>query len=78
MDWRETLRTAVEALNARRMRSALTMLGILIGIAAVMLTVGLGLGAQAQITSQINSLGSNMIIVTPSQTTNSSGWRGGW
>ena len=77
MDWRETVRTAIDALNARRMRSALTMLGILIGIAAVMLTVGLGQGAQTSITNQINSLGSNMIIVTPSQTTGSTGFRGG-
>ena len=69
MEWTETVRTAVAALNARRMRSLLTMLGILIGITAVMLTVGLGQGAQAQITSQINSLGSNMIIVTPSSST---------
>jgi len=53
------------------------MLGILIGIAAVMLTVGLGQGAQQQITSQINSLGSNMIIVTPSSSTSSGGFRGG-
>jgi putative ABC transport system permease protein len=77
MEWRETIRTAFDALNARRMRSALTMLGILIGIAAVMLTVGLGLGAQKQITESINSLGSNMIIVSPAQTTSSGGWRGG-
>lgn len=76
MGWTETLRTAVAALNARRMRSALTMLGILIGIAAVMLTVGLGQGAQQQITSQINALGSNMIVVTPSQSS-SGGFRGG-
>ncbi len=77
MGWTETLRTAIAALNARRMRSLLTMLGILIGIAAVMLTVGLGQGASAQISSQINSLGSNLIIVSPSQTTTSGGFRGG-
>lgn len=77
MGWAETARTAIAALNARRLRSLLTMLGILIGIAAVMLTVGLGQGASAQITSQINSLGSNMIIVSPSQTTSSGGFRGG-
>jgi len=77
MEWTETIRTAIAALNARRMRSLLTMLGILIGIAAVMLTVGLGQGAQQQITEQINSLGSNMIIVSPSQTTSSGGFRGG-
>jgi len=77
MEWTETIRTAVSALNARRMRSLLTMLGILIGIAAVMLTVGLGQGASQQITSQINSLGSNLIIVTPSSSTSSGGFRGG-
>jgi len=77
MGWMETVRTAIAALNARRMRSALTMLGILIGIAAVMLTVGLGQGASASITNQINSLGSNLIVVSPSQTTTSGGFRGG-
>jgi len=76
MGWAETVRTAFSALNARRMRSALTMLGILIGIAAVMLTVGLGQGAQQQITSQINALGSNLIVVTPTQAS-SGGFRGG-
>lgn len=76
MGWGETVRTAISALNARRMRSALTMLGILIGIAAVMLTVGLGQGAQASITDQINSLGSNLIVVSPSSSS-SGGFRGG-
>ncbi len=77
MDWKETIGTAVSALNARRMRSLLTMLGILIGIAAVMLTVGLGQGAQQSITERISSLGSNLIIVTPAQSTSSGGFRGG-
>ncbi|MFZ0531120.1 MAG: ABC transporter permease [Propionicimonas sp.] len=77
MEWTETVRTAIAALNARRMRSILTMLGILIGITAVMLTVGLGQGAQQQITQQINSLGSNLIIVSPSSSTSSGGFRGG-
>jgi len=72
----ETVRTAVEALNARRMRSVLTVLGILIGIAAVMLTVGLGQSAQNSITSQINSLGSNLLIVTPAANQSSGGFRG--
>lgn len=65
MSWSETLRSAVEALLGRRMRSLLTMLGILIGIAAVMLTVGLGEGARLQITKEINKLGSNLLIVMP-------------
>jgi len=77
MEWKETIGTAVSALNARRMRSLLTMLGILIGIAAVMLTVGLGQGAQQSITAQISSLGSNLIIVSPTQSTSSGGFRGG-
>ena len=63
MTFLETVRTAFTAVMGRKMRSALTMLGILIGIASVMLTVGLGQGAQQQITSQINKLGSNLIIV---------------
>jgi putative ABC transport system permease protein len=77
MSWGETIRTALHALNARRMRSLLTVLGILIGISAVILTVGLGEGAQKSITDQINSLGSNLLIVTPSAGTSSSGIRGG-
>ena len=77
MEWKEAISTAISALNARRMRSLLTMLGILIGIAAVMLTVGLGQGASASITSRINALGSNLIVVTPSQSTSSGGFRGG-
>jgi putative ABC transport system permease protein len=64
MNMFETVRTAFTAVMGRKMRSALTMLGILIGIASVMLTVGLGQGAQKSITDQINKLGSNLLIVT--------------
>ncbi|GAB3072343.1 ABC transporter permease [Intrasporangium mesophilum] len=78
MSWVETLRTALDAIRTRRMRSALTVLGILIGIAAVILTVGLGQGAQAQVANQINSLGSNLLIVSPGSSTSSSGVRGGF
>ncbi len=76
MTWTETLRTAWEALNGRRMRSLLTMLGILIGIAAVMLTVGLGEGARLQIGKEINKLGSNLLIVIPGNGGLSSGLSG--
>nr|WP_238362337.1 ABC transporter permease [Actinopolymorpha pittospori] len=58
------------------MRSTLTVLGILIGIAAVILTVGLGLGAQTTISAQVDALGSNLLIVTPGSTT-TGGVRGG-
>jgi len=77
VSWSETIRTAYEAIRTRRLRSALTMLGILIGIAAVMLTVGLGQGAQAKVADQINQLGSNLLIVSPGSTTSSTGVRGG-
>lgn len=77
MSWAETARIAAEALLARRMRSLLTMLGILIGIAAVMLTVGLGEGARLAINQQISSLGSNLLIVLPGDSSGLSGSSGG-
>jgi putative ABC transport system permease protein len=78
VNWLETLRTAVDAVRAHRLRSLLTMLGIVIGISSVVLTVGLGLGAQDQVREQIDSLGSNLLIVSPGSSTNSSGVRGGF
>lgn len=78
MTWPETFRTALDAIRTRRMRSALTVLGILIGIAAVMLTVGLGQGAQQQVASQIDKLGSNLLIVSPGSSTSLAGVRGGF
>ena len=73
MSWWETLRTGLEAVRTHRLRSSLTMLGILIGIAAVILTVGLGEGAQKKVSSQINALGSNLLIVSPGSSTSSTG-----
>jgi putative ABC transport system permease protein len=78
MSWLDTFRTGFEAIRTHRLRSGLTMLGILIGIAAVILTVGLGEGAQAQVRSQINALGTNLLIISPGSTTSSSGVRGGF
>jgi putative ABC transport system permease protein len=78
MRWLETLSTAWDAIRARRLRSILTMLGIVIGIASVILTVGLGQGAQNQVKEQISALGSNLLIVSPGSTTSSSGVRGGF
>ncbi|PJI86698.1 ABC transporter permease [Luteimicrobium subarcticum] len=78
MSWGETLSTGWHAIRAHSMRSLLTVLGILIGIAAVILTVGLGLGTQKDVSAQISSLGSNLLIVTPGSTTSSAGVRGGF
>lgn len=78
MSWIETLRTALDAVRAHRLRSVLTMLGIVIGISSVILTVGLGQGAQDQVKQQISALGSNLLIVSPGSSTSSSGVRGGF
>jgi len=78
MQWRDTVRTATEAVRTHRLRSALTMLGILIGITAVILTVGLGNGAKADVRDQINELGTNLLVVSPGSSTDSSGVRGGF
>jgi putative ABC transport system permease protein len=78
MTWFDTLRTALEAMRTHRMRSALTVLGILIGIAAVILTVGLGIGAQQQVTAQVEALGTNLLIISPGSTTSTTGLRGGF
>ncbi|MCW2786147.1 MAG: macrolide transporter permease [Marmoricola sp.] len=78
MNWLETLRTAADAVRSHRMRSLLTMLGIVIGISSVVLTVGLGLGAQDKVRSQIDALGSNLLIVSPGSSTGTGGVRGGF
>ena len=78
MNGRETLRTAAEAVQQHRLRSLLTMLGIVIGISSVILTVGLGQGAQDEVRDQIDALGSNLLIVSPGSSTDSSGIRGGF
>ncbi|MFA7267593.1 MAG: ABC transporter permease, partial [Candidatus Nanopelagicales bacterium] len=70
-------RTALEALRLHRMRSTLTVVGIMIGVAAVILTVGFGQGAQDQVKSQIDSLGSNLLVISPGSSTSSGGIRGG-
>jgi putative ABC transport system permease protein len=62
----EALALAVSGLNANRLRSALTMLGIMIGVSAVILLVAVGNGTSVQVQSQIQSLGSNIIYIYPS------------
>ncbi len=74
----DTIRTALEALRSHRLRSGLTVLGIMIGIAAVILTIGLGQGAQDQVKSAIDSLGTNLLTVSPGSTTSSTGVREGF
>ncbi|MBV8580666.1 MAG: ABC transporter permease [Candidatus Eremiobacteraeota bacterium] len=75
----QTVRLALQALVRNRSRSLLTMLGIVIGVAAVIVTVAIGTGASSSVANQINGLGSNLIIVIPGsvQTTGAKTGNGG-
>jgi len=72
----ESIRVSLRALRANKLRSSLTMLGIIIGVAAVIAMVGIGNGATASITSQIQGMGSNLLTISPGQS-NSGGVNGG-
>ena len=72
-----TMRAALRALRRNKMRSALTTLGIVIGVAAVIAMVSIGRGANAAVQQQIASLGTNLLMVIPGATT-SGGVRSGW
>jgi putative ABC transport system permease protein len=64
-----TLRLALAALIRNKTRSVLTMLGIVIGVAAVIVTVAIGVGARTSVAQSINSLGSNLIVIQPGSVT---------
>jgi putative ABC transport system permease protein len=64
---REALRVALQALVSNRLRSALTTLGVVIGVFAVVLLVSIGQGARVEITSTIEGLGSNLLFVLPGE-----------
>jgi len=74
---RMTLRAAARALRRNKLRSALTMLGIVIGVAAVIAVVSIGRGADAAVQQQIRSLGTNLLLVFPGAST-ANGVRAGW
>ena len=61
----EAFRVAVTALRANRLRSLLTMLGVVIGVAAVVVLVAIGTGAKQEVEAQVNGLGANLVIVVP-------------
>ncbi|MBI4299172.1 MAG: ABC transporter permease [Chloroflexi bacterium] len=60
-----TLRTSLSSLGANKLRSGLTLLGIIIGVAAVISLMGIGRGAQRTITANIEALGTNLLFVRP-------------
>lgn len=61
----EALRLAVEALRANRLRSLLTMVGVVIGVAAVVVLVAIGGGAKAEVEHEVEGLGSNIVFIVP-------------
>ncbi len=65
MNFAENVRIALRALAANKLRSALTMLGIIIGVGAVVALMAIGTGATASITQQVQGIGSNVVIVFP-------------
>ena len=73
----ETLAVAVSALRANKMRSFLTMLGIVIGVGAVIAMIALGKGAQKQVADRIAALGTTLLTITPGQAAATGGVRGG-
>ncbi|MGB8657688.1 MAG: ABC transporter permease [Candidatus Zixiibacteriota bacterium] len=76
MNYLQVLRIAYKALGKNKMRSALTMLGIIIGVGAVIAMVSIGQGANSMIKAQIASLGDNLLTVFPGSF-NQAGVRGG-
>ena len=68
MNLPESARFAIEGVTANKMRSALTTLGILIGVAAVIVLVAVGTGSRASVEASINRLGSNVLSVTSTST----------
>src|SRR5439155_23132182 len=74
-----TINVAFRALRRNKLRSALTALGIIIGVGAVIAMVGIGSGAKAQVEAQIGSRGQNVIVMSSGSTTSScirTGWGG--
>lgn len=65
MDFAESLRMATKTLSANKLRSGLTMLGIIIGNASVIAMIGIGEGAQKYVNGQLQSLGPNVLFIVP-------------
>ena len=75
MNFLESVRVAARALRVNKMRSLLTVLGIVVEVAAVVCMVSIGSGAQAQVSEKIRTLGANLLLVTPGAAQTSGGAR---
>src|SRR5687768_3255197 len=67
MRFAESFRVALDALRVNRLRSVLTMFGVVVGVAAVVVLVAIGTGARDLVRSEIEGLGSNIIFVAPGE-----------
>ncbi len=74
--WFEPLSTALVGVSTHKLRSFLTMLGIVIGVGAVIALMSVGKGAEASIVSSIGSLGSNLVTISPGASVGPGGFRG--
>ena len=63
----ESFRVAMRGLASNKMRTALTMLGIIIGVGVVIIVVAIGQGATKQVTDTVNALGTNLLSIWPGQ-----------
>jgi putative ABC transport system permease protein len=71
MSFAESIRISLGALGANKMRSILTMLGVIIGVGAVIALMSIGTGVQRMVTDQIKGMGSNLLFITPGAQTQS-------
>jgi len=74
MDLTENLRLSLETLSSNKVRSFLTMLGVIIGVAAVILLVSIGEGAKEYVSRELAGLGTNLLIITPGKTSTAGGF----
>jgi putative ABC transport system permease protein len=72
----DSFRSALQSIIVNKLRSALTMLGVIIGVASVIAMVAVGNGASIQVQQQVLSLGSNLVTVTPGNQSSDTGLRG--
>jgi len=74
MNFIEIFKVSLEAILSNKVRSGLTMLGVIIGVLAVILLVSIGEGARVYITKELTGLGTNLLIITPGKTSTSGGF----
>src|SRR5215510_14612370 len=69
MTWLDAVLSALDALRLHKLRSALTMLGVIIGVAAVIAMMAVGARSRERVLAQIRSLGSNLLVISPGNVT---------